>query len=213
MLFFIYAKQAFLPLKKKGVTMEINQKLPDYVVFDLESHNEDEVQILKHPAKELTFPLSEEDLYDIKTLEAKFDQEDGADGLAAVQIGIAKKIIVFRADDPALKKFRSDFIQMMPKTIWINPTYKGLETHGFSEDYEGCYSVKDVAGIVKRFNKIHYTAYDIKGHQVKGLAEGFLARIIQHEIDHINGVLFTDIATKILSREEYAKIYEMQKNK
>jgi peptide deformylase len=179
--------------------------LPEYTVFDY--LNNQRPQILKVPSQELTFPLSPEDLNDVKILEAKFDHETNCAGLAAPQIGIAKQIIVFAApENPDLKKWRSDFTQTMDKTIWINPTYEGIgeDKH---EDYEGCFSVLAMAGPVKRFQKIKYQAYTITGEPIEGTAEGYLARVIQHEVDHIHGTLFVDHVPEgyLLKIEEYRR--------
>jgi peptide deformylase len=151
--------------------------------------------MLSQPAKALSFPLDAEDMRDVQILEQQFDQEQNCSGLAAPQIGISKQIIVFAApDDQNLKKWRPDFTQAMPKTIWINPTYEGIEADGFHEDYEACFSVKEMAAPVKRYKKVKYHAFDIHGQEVSGVAEGFVARIIQHEIDHVQGKLFIDYA-------------------
>ncbi|CAK6511250.1 MAG: Polypeptide deformylase family protein [Rickettsia helvetica] len=92
----------------------------------------------------------------------------------------------------------------MPKTIWINPSYKpiGIDKH---QDYEGCFPVENATGPVARYKKIHYHAYDINGNQIQGITEGFLTRVIQHEIDHLNGKVFLDYVApeKIMSKEEY----------
>ena len=92
----------------------------------------------------------------------------------------------------------------MDKTIWINAAYEpvGTEKH---TDFEACFSVKDLAGDVPRFTKINYTAFTPDGQKVTGQATGFLARLIQHEIDHTNGVLFIDYLKEdeIISIEEY----------
>jgi len=190
--------------------------LPDYVTINWQT---DEVPtVLKTPAHKLSFPLTPEDLNDIKILEAKFDQEGNCSGLAAPQIGIAKQIIVFAApDNPDLKKWRLDFTQTMGKTIWINPSYKGVGADK-NEDYEACFSVPEMAGPVMRYKTIRYDAYTIMGKHVEGTAEGFLARIIQHEIDHINGTLFIDYVPdgRLLTIEEYrqkrAKTMETEDN-
>jgi len=185
------------------------KKLPDYVVFDPKTTQQmPEHKILRKEAKVLTFPLAQSDLDDIKTIEKKFDEEKNMAGLAAVQIGIKKQIIIFSCDDLSIKKFRPDLIQMMPKTIWINPSYTGIEEEGMSEDYEGCFSVKDVVCIVKRYNKIRYKAQDINGNFIEGEAEGFLARIIQHEIDHVKGILCIDRASSYVEKEQFKKIRE-----
>ena len=175
-----------------------------YIVFDM---TKDRPDIYCNRAQKISFPLSEEDLKDVQTLEQQFDGENNCAGLAAPQIGIAKQVIVFAApDDPNMKKFRPDFVQAMPKTLWINPEFKGVEEDGTHEDYEGCFSIVDVAGMVNRYSTIRYRAYDINGRLIEGVAKGFLARIIQHEIDHLHGILYIDRITdseKILPVEAY----------
>ncbi len=191
-------------------TMSINtiesSPLPNYVVVNLEKNQNPE--ILRQVAKSLIFPLSEEDLIDIQILEAKFDGEENCAGLSAPQIGISKKVMIFAApDNPDLKKFRPDFTQSMDKAIWINPSYQpiGKDMH---EDYEGCFSVENVAGLVNRHKKIRYRAQSISGEFIEGDAEGFLARIIQHETDHLNGKLFIDLVPKdkLMTLDEYRKM-------
>lgn len=183
---------------KKGIIMAtllssfINAvtPLPDYVVADV--MKKEIPAVLRTPAAALSFPLNAEDQRDARTLEAKYDQEGNCAGLAAPQIGIGKKVIIFAApNDSNLKKWRSDLTQTMEKTLWINPSYEGVGEEK-AEDYEACFSVSNLAGLVKRYKKIRYKAYTIKGKLVEGRAEGFLARIIQHEVDHVNGILFTD---------------------
>jgi peptide deformylase len=184
---------------------ELNLNLPEYVVFEVGGIMP---TVLKTPAYALTFPLTNADYQDIQILEKKYDSEENCAGLAAPQIGISKQIIIFEVPtDAELKKWRPDCIQSMSKTIWINPSYEGIETMGTHEDYEGCFSVKDVAGPVIRYKKINYKAYDINGTLITGQAEGFLARVIQHEIDHIQGTLCIDRmpTDKIISIEAYRK--------
>ncbi len=103
--------------------------------------------------------------------------------LAAIQINKPYKIIIIRNDHN--KKEDKTF------KIFINPTitkYEGKQL----EDYEGCLSVPDIYGKVLRFEKVHISAIDQNAKQVKIIAEGFLARIFQHEIDHTKGKLFID---------------------
>jgi peptide deformylase len=179
--------------------------LPNYVVInDPKCENKD---ILERPSEPFSFPLSDEDLKIIKTLEAKFDAEKNCAGLAAPQIGFSKQAIVFAVpEDEDLKKWRPDLEQTMPKTIWLNATYEPIDNEKHT-DYERCFSVKDLAGSAVRYKKIRYRAYLVDGTQVKGQASGFLARVIQHEIDHIQGVLFTHhvIPGQLLSIEEYRR--------
>ena len=173
----------------------VHSKLPDYVPMD--------TLVLHKVAQQFTFPLTKDDLKDIDMLEAKYDAEKNCAGLAGPQIGIGKSVIIFSvSDDPDLKKFRKDLLQTMPKTVWLNPTYNPVGRK-MTEDWEGCFSVPDVAGSVKRYNKIRYTAFDRTGKEIKGEASGFLARAIQHEIDHVHGILFTEKAIKTMPLEEY----------
>jgi len=163
--------------------------------------------VLITAAKALFFPLTAEDRADIQTLDEQYDSEENCAGLAAPQIGIAKQVIVFSApEDPQLKKWRKDFTQTMEKTIWVNPSYEafGEEMH---EDYESCFSTADLAGPVKRYCKIRYRAYSVEGVLIEGIAEGFLARIMQHEIDHVHGKLFIDYVPEdqLLPVGEYRK--------
>lgn len=103
--------------------------------------------------------------------------------LAAVQIDALKKVVIIRSDFD--DKENNDF------TALINPEivkYEGT----LVEDYEGCLSVKDIYGKVPRFSKIRVRAVNLEGQEVRFKADGFLARVIQHEIDHTNGIVFID---------------------
>ena len=180
--------------------------LPDYVVINDPACSNREV--LQKPAEPFSFPLSREDWAIIKTLEAKYEAEEICSGLAAPQIGFSKQAIIFALnDDPELKKWRPDINDTMPKTIWLNPSYEpiGNEKH---VDYEGCFSVAGLAGAVPRYKTIRYKAYLIDGTEVQGTAHGFLARIIQHEIDHLRGILFTTLVEdeKLISIAEYRRL-------
>jgi peptide deformylase len=103
--------------------------------------------------------------------------------LAAVQIDQLLRIIVIR----------NDFNNKEDHTfsVFINPTIVKLEGT-IEEDYEGCLSVKDIYGKVPRHTKVRIKALDTNGREFRVTAEGFLARIFQHEIDHTNGVVFID---------------------
>ncbi len=103
--------------------------------------------------------------------------------LAAVQIDALERVVIVRSDfeDKASNEF----------TALINPEivkYEGKLT----DDYEGCLSVKNVYGKVPRYSKIRVKALNTQGEEVRFKAEGFLARVIQHEIDHTNGIVFID---------------------
>jgi peptide deformylase len=88
---------------------------------------------------------------------------------------------------------RSDFDNKEDKTFraFINPVITKYEGEVI-EDFEGCLSVKDLYGKVPRYQKVRIKALDLTGKEVRFSAEGFLARVFQHEIDHTNGKVFID---------------------
>lgn len=103
--------------------------------------------------------------------------------LAAVQIDALERVVIIRSDFD--NKESNEF------TALINPEIVKYEGN-LVEDYEGCLSVKDVYGKVPRYNKIRVKAINLDGQEVRFKADGFLARVIQHEIDHTNGIVFID---------------------
>ncbi len=103
--------------------------------------------------------------------------------LAAIQIDQAYRIIVIR----------NDFDKKEDKTfhVFINPEI--IKTEGeLEEDFEGCLSVPDFYGKVPRYSKIRMRALSETGQELRVKAEGFLARVLQHEVDHCNGLVFVD---------------------
>jgi len=119
---------------------------------------------------------------------ASLDWEDSrpheiSAALAAVQIDNLQRVVIIRSnfDDKAAREF----------TALINPEIVKLEGEIIS-DYEGCLSVKNIYGMVPRHSKVRVKALDIHGNEIRFKAEGFLARVIQHEIDHTNGIVFID---------------------
>lgn len=103
--------------------------------------------------------------------------------LAAVQLDILYRIVVIR----------NNFEDKNDKTfaVFINPQITKYEGP-VEEDYEGCLSIRDVYGKVPRHTKVRIKATNLEGREIRVTAEGFLARIFQHEIDHTNGVVFID---------------------
>lgn len=114
--------------------------------------------------------------------EASRDHEVGV-ALAAVQVNLMYRIVVIRHDFDN-KNDRSF-------AVFINPQITKYEG-AIEEDYEGCLSIRDIYGKVPRYTKVRVKALDIEGKEVRVTAEGFLARIFQHEIDHTNGIVFID---------------------
>lgn len=120
--------------------------------------------------------------------EATIDWENSRDheaavGLAAIQIGELKRVFIVRNDfeDTSKQEF----------TVFINP--KIVKKFGeIQEDYEGCLSVPNVYGKVPRYESVKVEALNEDGKQFRVTAHGFLARVLQHEVDHTKGVVFID---------------------
>lgn len=123
---------------------------------------------------------------DMKT--AALDWEDNrphelAVALAAVQIDRLEKIIIVRADFE--NKENREF------TTLINPEI--VKKEGEPElEHEGCLSVRDIYGLVPRYPRVRVKALDENGREVRLKADGFIARVLQHEVDHTNGIVFID---------------------
>lgn len=103
--------------------------------------------------------------------------------IAAVQVDLLERVVIVRSDFD--HKDNTEF------TALINPEIVKYEGD-IIDDYEGCLSVKGFYGKVPRYSKVRVKALDIDGSEVRLKAEGFLARVLQHEIDHTNGIVFID---------------------
>jgi len=168
------------------ITMTQEKKMLPYVVSNDENcQNRD---ILTKPAEQVKFPLNNEDRKIIEQLIYQFRHEENCAGLAAPQIGFSKRIIIFSVPEE-VKDYRIDAFDTLPETLLINPTYKPLGEEK-TLDWETCFSVNDYGGEVERFTHIYYEGFDANGNKIENEAKGFLARLIQHETDHINGRLY-----------------------
>jgi peptide deformylase len=147
-------------------------------------------QYLIEPAEIVQFPLSErtKKLVDLM-IEKTVDMQ--AAGFAASQFGEFLKIIVYRVSSLSIEARSLDLSEEVPLTVLINPSYQGIEEDGKNHEWEGCFSVENKCGKPPRYNSIHYQGFTVNGDKVQGRASGFLARVLQHEIDHTNGILFT----------------------
>ena len=107
-------------------------------------------------------------------------------GIAAPQIGVNLQVVIFGADEI---NARYPDAPLIPKTVLINPVITEL-TQETEEGWEGCLSVPGMRGVVPRVTRIRYTGFDEKGRAIEREAEGFHARVVQHECDHLWGVLY-----------------------
>ncbi|MCH5313077.1 MAG: peptide deformylase [Helicobacter sp.] len=158
--------------------------------------------ILTYPNQKLrqkSKPIEQFDAHLHHFLDDMYDtmMECGGIGLAAIQVGEPKQILIInlpREEDNI--QYKEDLLEI------INPTFLTQEE---SIDWEeGCLSVPDFYESVKRFNKVSIAYKDRFGQDKVLKAEGFLAVAIQHEIDHLNGVLFVD-KLPILRRKKFEK--------
>lgn len=112
------------------------------------------------------------------------DDLNGA-GLAAPQISVSLRIMIFGvASNP-----RYPDVETVPETILINPEITILDEEKES-GWEGCLSVPHMRGLVPRYKSISYRGYDKKGVLIEREASGFHARVVQHELDHLDGILY-----------------------
>jgi len=106
-------------------------------------------------------------------------------GLAAPQIGVSKRVVVFGfQSNPRYPEAAS-----VSKTVLVNPEIEPL-TDRIEEGWEGCLSVPGMRGLVPRYTRIRYRGHDQKGERIDRTVDGFHARVVQHECDHLDGILY-----------------------
>lgn len=109
---------------------------------------------------------------------------DGA-GLAAPQIGINLRVVIFGIDENP----RYPDVEAVPQTVLINPIITPL-SEDVEDGWEGCLSIKGMRGLVPRYKAVRYTGFDETGKSVDRTVGGFHARVVQHECDHLDGILY-----------------------
>lgn len=151
--------------------------------------NDEAKSILSTEAQAIKFPLSEDARHCIELLKEHHNNNPGV-GLAANQINQPLQIILIEIteDQAVLRDNGSPY----PQTIYINPNYEPTEDAKRYEDLEACFSVTSEAGWVPRYDKIHFTALNENGEAIDEIFEGFVARVLQHETDHVHGKLILD---------------------
>lgn len=125
----------------------------------------------------------------IQDLEDTMQHMNGA-GIAAPQIGVSVRVVIFgqKESDERVKRRYPD-ADAVPYTVLINPTLMPLGNE-IEKDWEGCLSVPGMRGIVPRHTRLHYTGFDQYGNKIDRLVSGFHARVVQHECDHLDGILY-----------------------
>ena len=107
-------------------------------------------------------------------------------GLAAPQIGVDLQVVIFGTDTVNPRYPDSPIV---PRTVLINPVITALEDQKV-DGWEGCLSVPGLRGLVPRYSKIRYTGFDQYGDPIDRTVDGFHARVVQHECDHLLGKLY-----------------------
>lgn len=124
----------------------------------------------------------------------------GGIGIAAPQIGISLQVVVFGFENSE----RYPDAPPVPRTILINPVLTPL-TDETEEGWEGCLSVPGLRGSVPRYTRLRYQGQDEEGRPVDRIAEGFHARVVQHECDHLAGILYPQ-RIRDMSRFGYTEV-------
>jgi peptide deformylase len=106
-------------------------------------------------------------------------------GIAAPQIGVDARVVIFELKENP----RYPHIAPVPYTVLVNPQLTVLGDEQ-DEGWEGCLSVPGMRGLVPRFRRLRYQGFDAHGTPVDRSVEGFHARVVQHEVDHLDGILF-----------------------
>jgi len=109
----------------------------------------------------------------------------GGAGIAAPQIGVSARVVIFELKDNP----RYPHVAPVPYTVLVNPLLTPLGSEQ-DEGWEGCLSVPGMRGLVPRFRRLRYRGWDARGEPLERTVEGFHARVVQHEVDHLDGILF-----------------------
>lgn len=140
--------------------------------------------------------INEQILEEIEDLKETLNFTEGF-GIAAPQAGINRRIVIIQVNkDKCTYKDCED----VPTTVMLNPTWKKLSEET-SVEYEGCLSVPSIRGKVERYTNIEVTYYNEKGEKIVKQIKGFTARDIQHECDHLDGIVFLE---KVVSKNGFA---------
>ena len=140
------------------------------------------------------------------------DLDGDPSGLAATQVGYSWRAAFIQMPEDT-KKYRKDACDVIPLTVLINPVYEPIVEDGKVKDWEACYSVPDMMGEVYRYKTIHCSWYDLEGNKHERIARGFLARLLQHEIGHLNAEVYVDLIEpdcRFGPMDEMEKLYKKE---
>jgi peptide deformylase len=179
-------------------------KVKVLTLWNKETINEEETLVLRKLCGDTRVPFTEETKKEIKTLVDAFLAMDDAAGLAAPQIGISKRIIIFRNkgyDDKGWSKNADDY------DLLINPRITQARGELVTMA-EGCLSCPEIQVEVSRFPEIKVRAYDVNGRKINKRYTDYSARVAQHEIDHLEGRLIIDYEGSLYFPKQRQEFFE-----
>ncbi|MFT6558219.1 peptide deformylase [Sneathiella sp.] len=174
--------------------------------------------VLSQRAEEIDDPTAPEIRKLVKQMQESL-KEAGGIGLAAPQIGVPLRLVIFGI--PAARLQSEDGNpdgDGLAQRVLINPELEPLGPD-ISLGWEGCLSVPGLRGLVPRYTRLRYRAFDLQGQRQDVVAEGFHARVVQHECDHLDGILYvqrmTDIRNLVYEDEmgEFMKHFSLTEGK
>ena len=112
-------------------------------------------------------------------------EAEGGVGIAAPQVGVAQRVVVFGLEESE----RYPEAPAIPRTVLINPEIEPTGNDAV-DGWEGCLSVPGMRGVVPRLLRLRYSGFDAKGQRFEREVEDFHARVVQHECDHLDGILY-----------------------
>ena len=142
----------------------------------------------------------------INTLQDTLASTQGV-GIAAPQINESKQVIIIASRPSA----RYPNAPLMEPTVMINPTFEAL-SESIEKDWEGCLSIPSIRALVPRYKEIKISYTDITGKKINTQLEGFVARVFQHEFDHLEGKVYLDRVESnqdIFAESEYYKLLNL----
>ncbi len=168
--------------------------------------------ILKKVADPVEDPTSDEVRRLVKDMIETMIDADGA-GLAAPQVYESTRIVVFQAPpERSTSDGEESFDNTAPLTILVNPVIDFLSDEQ-EEGWEGCLSVPGLRGLVPRYTRLRYSGLGIDGEIIEREATGFHARVVQHECDHLDGILYPqrmEDMSKLVFESEFRHHVQMQ---
>ena len=188
-------------------------------VWDGENIIENNINFLKQKTKEIHLPINDTNKEILKDLLDTYKKVPCA-GIAANQIGYNKRIFIgMKNDEPdteeQYKELRKDEPKIEKKELtnpnadnyefYINPQIDQTYKKSIQEEEEGCLSIPEIRLIAERYDKIKVRYYDINGKKIKKTLKGFLSRLFQHELDHLDGKLMVE-------NSKIKKVYRISDN-